>query len=185
MSRREKINAEIMQCEMELDTLLGAMLGSKSGTKKGTIPAGENRVADKLTKVQNVLSKLAGEGGAASVLAQGIIAAIKALPGIERNDTTISDFSRIAAAAQTIGGIVTTFAAAASNAKTLAPIAAEINGVLNAYSSAGDASVSAFNTLLKAIGQKVETAPVRFLERYLKAIGLALQKNTPTAGLTD
>jgi hypothetical protein len=188
MSRREKINAEIMRCEMELDALLGAMLGAKSEKKKkGTIPAGENRVAVKLQSVSNVLAKVAALKGAAGVLAEGIIAALRALPKIKRTDTTISseNLASIKMAAQTIGGIVTAFAATATNAKELAPIAAEINSTLTAYSSKGDASVDAFNKLLQAIGRQVEKAPVAGLEQYLMAIGLALRLNTGTEGLTD
>ena len=187
MSRREKINAEIMRCEMELDTLLGAMLGAKSEKKKGTIPAGENRVAVKLKSVSNVLAKVAALGGAAGVLAEGIIAALRALPKVKRTDNVISGdaLASIKIAAQTIGGIVTTFAASASNAKELAPIATQINSTLAAYSSASDASVDAFNKLLQAIGRQVEDAPVAGLEKYLKAIGLVLRLNTETPGLTD
>ena len=176
MSSRQKINAEIMKCEMELDTLLGAMLGPRAD--------GSNRVDDKLAKVKNVLGKIPKEG-ATGVLADAIIAAINTLPRIARIDTAVGDFETIAAAARAIGVAVSTFAATAPNAAALRPYADAISAAASAYASAGNKTVDAVNILLRKIGHEVKGAPVKGLERYLRAIGEALETNKATAGLTN
>ena len=176
MSRRQKINAEIMKCERELDALLGAMLGPRAD--------GSNRVDDKLTKVKNVLGKIPKEG-ATGVLADAIIAAINTLPRITRIDTAVGDFETIAAAARAIGVAVSTFAATAPNASTLQPYAEAISAAASAYASADNRTVDALNILLRKIGKAVRNAPVAGLETYLRAIGDALETNKATAGLTN
>ena len=176
MSSRQKINAEIMKCEMELDTLLGAMLGPRAD--------GSNRVADKLAKVKKVLEKVPRDG-ATGPLADGIIAAINTLPSIARTATTVSDYNTIVTAARAIGAVVSTFAAVPENAAALRPYADAISAAASAYASAGNKTVDAVNILLRKIGHEVKGAPVKGLERYLRAIGEALETNKATAGLTN
>jgi hypothetical protein len=194
MSRRQKINAEIMQCERELDALLGAMLQSKSVKRSSskTKIVDNNSIRSRLNKVSRTCEKMKGLTGqpALSVFGTVMCQVIAQVPVVERGATALSDAEceLFEGAARPLSAALDVLLAAYTANERLTATITRVKGILQAYLAIGRQTPTAnLEGLFTNIGAAVlegnyESVPN--YKPYIMAIGAALNSNTEVAGIS-
>ena len=184
MSKRERINAEIIKCELELDTLLGAMLRAPK-------PANANQIRFRLAKVAKAcdVMKLDKSHPALSVFAMAVGELMSALPRIDEKAVRLSDDECAAfeKAETTLSASLDALLGVYSGDKELTKTITAVKAVVGDFMKARHHPTAELDGMLKSMGSIVETANYASVPEYravLVAIGLALHLNRGVAGIT-